>query len=324
MTLDGTGRTSARWYPLNRRSIVRLLALPIAVLTIAGATPAAAHESYTVTSGDTVSHIAVRSGTTVRAIVEENGLISADHVRIGQVLRLPHPASAAAPAATSAPASTPAAPTAVATVSTDGTYTVKPGDTLGHIALRLGVARADLAAANGITDPNRIFAGKVLKVPSGSVVPTTSGAGGSYPNLLGKIKSDPARLALVPSFERWAAANNLPIDLLMAVTWHESGWRNSVVSYKGARGIGQIMPDTETWIASYLIGDTSLDAGNSEDNIRMSARYLRWLIDYLGSEELAIAGYYQGPGAVRAGRWYESTEFYVASVQANRSRFIAT
>ncbi|MEZ5341567.1 MAG: lytic transglycosylase domain-containing protein [Acidimicrobiales bacterium] len=107
----------------------------------------------------------------------------------------------------------------------------------------------------------------------------------------------------------------------MAIAWHESGWRNDVVSHKGAQGIGQIMPEVGVWIASDLIGRPELDASVSEDNIRMSARYVRWLIGYMGDEDLAIAAYYQGPGSVKAGRLYESTERYVASVQAHRPLF---
>lgn len=44
-------------------------------------------------------------------------------------------------------------------------YTVLPGDTLFRIALRNGLTVADLAEANGITNPNLIFAGQQLIIP---------------------------------------------------------------------------------------------------------------------------------------------------------------
>ena len=44
-------------------------------------------------------------------------------------------------------------------------YTVAAGDTLGTIAARLGVTVAELAAANGIEDPNLIRVGQVLLAP---------------------------------------------------------------------------------------------------------------------------------------------------------------
>ena len=45
-----------------------------------------------------------------------------------------------------------------------GTYTVQPGDTLSGIAAKFGTTYQNLAAINGIGDPNRIWAGEVLKV----------------------------------------------------------------------------------------------------------------------------------------------------------------
>ena len=45
------------------------------------------------------------------------------------------------------------------------TYRLKPGDTLGAVAARLGVPLSRLAAANRISDPSRVMAGRVLVVP---------------------------------------------------------------------------------------------------------------------------------------------------------------
>jgi len=47
-----------------------------------------------------------------------------------------------------------------------GSYTVQPGDTLTGIAGSTGVSSAELARANGITDPNLITAGQELDVPA--------------------------------------------------------------------------------------------------------------------------------------------------------------
>lgn len=45
-----------------------------------------------------------------------------------------------------------------------GAYTVQPGDTLSGIAAKFGTTYQNLAAINGIGDPNQIWAGQVLKV----------------------------------------------------------------------------------------------------------------------------------------------------------------
>lgn len=82
------------------------------------------------------------------------------------------------PPATPTPSATPdvatqlaqALPTASATLEptpTPHTYTVQPGDTLFAIAQALGVDMQALMDANGLTDPNTLDIGQVLRVPGG-------------------------------------------------------------------------------------------------------------------------------------------------------------
>ena len=44
-------------------------------------------------------------------------------------------------------------------------YKIKPGDTLGEIASKYGISVKELVEINNITDPNKIYAGKTLKIP---------------------------------------------------------------------------------------------------------------------------------------------------------------
>jgi murein DD-endopeptidase MepM/ murein hydrolase activator NlpD len=64
--------------------------------------------------------------------------------------------------------------------STDGTYTVKKGDTLYSIALEHGADYREVAQWNGLTDPTKIDVGQRLRVspPAGaaSVAPVRGGA----------------------------------------------------------------------------------------------------------------------------------------------------
>src|SRR3954462_9918834 len=71
----------------------------VAVAATATAGAAQADEQYTVRSGDTISHIAARSGTTVGAIARANALADVSRIRIGQVLAIPTGTSAPAVAA---------------------------------------------------------------------------------------------------------------------------------------------------------------------------------------------------------------------------------
>lgn len=53
------------------------------------------------------------------------------------------------------------------------TYTVKKGDTLSSIASRYGTTYQELARINGISNPNKIYPGQVLKISGRSSAPAT-------------------------------------------------------------------------------------------------------------------------------------------------------
>lgn len=282
------------------RRRIGLFVAGVVLLVGVPASPVSADSTYVVLEKDTLSHIAIRTGTSVSDLVEANGLASAHTIKVGQTLVIPD----------GTPAST--AATAV--------YVVQAGDTLSHIAVRTGTSSRELAELNGLTSVHRIKVGQELLVPASGGISSVGTA--HYPKLPDRITGLPERLALVPFFEKWAAANEIPVDLLMAIAWQESGWNNAAVSHKGAVGIGQIMPATGVWIANDLIGQPALDANNPEDNIRMSARFIRWLLDYTGDEQMAIASYYQGPGSVSQGELFGSTESYLANVEVHRQFFL--
>ena len=49
------------------------------------------------------------------------------------------------------------------------THVVQKNETLGGIAQRYGVSVSALQAYNGISNPNLLYVGKKLKIPSGNV-----------------------------------------------------------------------------------------------------------------------------------------------------------
>ena len=112
---------------------------------------------YSVVSGDTLSRIAARHGTTVSAIKGANQLTS-DRIYVGQDLLIP--------VSSSFHASLPAASKPSANTSNGTTYKVQKGDSLSVIAQRFGVSVGDIMAANGITDPRKLYAGQTIKIPN--------------------------------------------------------------------------------------------------------------------------------------------------------------
>ena len=143
----------------TRASRIMTVVLLLAVLTVGfapvqGAPPEAGQTTHVVRWGETLETIAVRYGTSVGAIVAANGLANPDYIYVGQVLTIP--TGGVAP-------SVPAAGT---------TYTVKWGDSLSSIAYRYGMTVEALMIANGLTNPNFIYAGQVLVIPgAGSPAP---------------------------------------------------------------------------------------------------------------------------------------------------------
>jgi LysM repeat protein len=64
------------------------------------------------------------------------------------------------------PKYTAAASSTGSSTSTSGTYTVKAGDTLSEIAAAHGTTTKALASLNNISDPNKVGAGRKLKLPA--------------------------------------------------------------------------------------------------------------------------------------------------------------
>ncbi len=131
--------------------------------------------TYIVRPGDTLFRIAVRFRTTVRALAEANGITNPALIFVGQQLRIPG-VPAATPTPQIPPTST-AAPTATAIPVATTTYTVQRGDTLFKIAVRFNTTIAQLVSLNELANPNIIYVGQVLKVPTqdaDSAVPTVT------------------------------------------------------------------------------------------------------------------------------------------------------
>ena len=115
-----------------------------------------------------------------------------------------------------------------------------------------------------------------------------------------------------PIVQEHAARHALRPELVRAVIQVESGFNPLARSPKGAMGLMQLMPAP----AAQLGVDNPFDP---EQNIRGGTAYLRQLLDrFDGDEELALAAYNAGPGAVdRYGRQvppYRETQDYVKKV----------
>ena len=138
------------------------------------------HTTYVVKPGDSLWAIANRHRVSPGDIIQLNRMKS-DTVIIGQQLQIPGPHGSSSTTKTSykpyyhdvRPGDTPGKNTRMETVptqahvSSSGTYTVRPGDSLKAIAIRHGTTTANLAALNGIKDANKVIVGQRLILPGG-------------------------------------------------------------------------------------------------------------------------------------------------------------
>lgn len=112
-----------------------------------GGAPAPAPQgggTYTVVSGDTLSSIAAKFGTSWQTLQALNNLPDPNKIYPGEVLKVPGGAAPTPPSVTS--------------------YTVQSGDTLSGIAAKFGTSWQHLAQINGLANPNLIYPGQVLRI----------------------------------------------------------------------------------------------------------------------------------------------------------------
>jgi N-acetylmuramoyl-L-alanine amidase len=288
------------------RSIRRTSAVILGViaLTASSVLPYMAFHTHDIAPGDTLFSIANRYGVSVEILARINGIDDPNLIYAGQRLSI---SSSATPADASS---------GEQSNQVRETYVVQPGDTLWSIASRFGITVAQLVEANrdSVPDQNLIYPGQELIIPGGV---GGSGSAGDTP----PPQPDPAPATgdIETLLTQTANAYGLDPNLVKAVAWQESGWNQNAVSSAGALGVMQVMPATGGWISEQLVGRPLDIGGSASENILAGVVYLEWLIRYTGSEDQALASYYQGPGSVSQRGWYTDTLHYVAQVKAIRA-----
>lgn len=101
---------------------------------------------YTVKSGDTLSGIAAKYGTTTSALASANGISNPNLIYVGQKIKISGGSGS------------------VSSGSSKQYYTIKSGDTLSGIAAKFGTSVSTLCSWNGIANANLIYAGQKIRV----------------------------------------------------------------------------------------------------------------------------------------------------------------
>jgi N-acetylmuramoyl-L-alanine amidase len=130
------------------------LAASFVVAPILATVALAADPTVTVKRGDTLTAIAKRNGVDIATIVALNQIADPNRIYAGQQLRIG-----------TDPAAAPVSPASQAAPAAPRVHVVARGENLTRIAAQYGVTVADIAAANGIVNPSRIFGGQQLVIP---------------------------------------------------------------------------------------------------------------------------------------------------------------
>jgi LysM repeat protein len=126
--------------------------------------PSSGAGNYTVKSGETLSEIAERYGTTVQRLMQLNNLQTPQDLWAGSRIQVP---GASAPSRTTS--------TRPPVNRNAREHRVQPGETLSEIAALYGIPMNRLVALNGLSQPNNVQAGTTLKL-RGTVPSSNSSA----------------------------------------------------------------------------------------------------------------------------------------------------
>jgi len=148
---------------MKSSTIVKSVVTAAGAFTVAGVASVSA-DTMTIKSGDTLSKIAAAKGTTVADLVKANAIKNPNLIFVGQQLQVQPTTKSNKVAATQK-----------STVNS-GSYKVKSGDTLYHIAATNGTTVAALVAANSISNVNYIAVGQTLNLAPAAATPSTPAA----------------------------------------------------------------------------------------------------------------------------------------------------
>ncbi|HEV2014523.1 MAG TPA: transglycosylase SLT domain-containing protein [Candidatus Dormibacteraeota bacterium] len=121
---------------------------------------------------------------------------------------------------------------------------------------------------------------------------------------------------------RAARHHGLNPNFVLAVSYWESGWKQTARSRTGAIGLMQIEPYTAAWAGPALLHRPA-DLTNPVDNAELGAALLRSYLDQLHDPKLALGAYYQGLSGVLRHGIYPSSRTYVDGIWKIRNHFQA-
>jgi LysM repeat protein len=220
--------------------IIPNLSAPDAEGEIVNPLVATAPVIHVVQRGEYLASIARQYGVTVEDILAANNIANANLVYAGQELQI-WPADLSV-VETPAPVETVVEPAPVEAAPVEAiaveivSHTVMAGEHLASIAQRYGVSWTSIAEANGIIDPNTIYAGQVLTIPNGN----PAAAQAAYIPTIAENLPDAGA--------HWGVGREIVVDLSTQMTYAYDG---GVLQFSALVSTG--LPATPTVQGEYAI-----------------------------------------------------------------------
>ncbi|MFC3500324.1 transglycosylase SLT domain-containing protein [Micromonospora krabiensis] len=121
------------------------------------------------------------------------------------------------------------------------------------------------------------------KVPPPPPPPPASGCKPRYEGVQASRAQVKAALADAAERTYWPTSAPdiaIPLNLLKATAWQESGWQSNIIACDGGVGLMQVMPGTAEWMNQRFGQSYDIDA--YQDNAYLGGTYLAWLTKYIG------------------------------------------
>jgi LysM repeat protein len=202
---------------------------------------------HTVAPGETLESIARKYGMTIQQLVEINQIANPNRINRGQQLTV-----WATTPTESDPGGDDSAQIAISEAlsvepSTENTYQVQNGDHLALIARRFGITWTELAQANNLSNPDQIYTGQTLIIPTASTVTD-----------LGIIDAPPAP-QFIPALPTVLVGRQVVVDLSdqMTYAYQDGVLTRSVRVSTGLPGTPTVQGDFTVyrkWVAQTMSG----------------------------------------------------------------------
>lgn len=208
-------------------------------------------DTYVVQRGDYLNLIAQKCDVTLSDLIKYNPQITnINRIYPGQVINI---------------TSSGTVPTTTPPPSTSTTYTVRWGDTLAAIAWRFGTTLSQILALNpSIVNPSLIYAGQVLKIPTGTS--TTPGTGVPITGTQISISSSSVKPGGTVTVSVWSFPANAEIDFRLGKQGSAASvFVDAMTDASGRASKTLTIPNTaaagEKWVV--LVLTTSMPAGKN-------------------------------------------------------------